>query len=166
MKQVIVNDQADYADDYVVTIGHPGNPLVFTTGTREECVNAAEFMASMAMNYLEVHVRPRTTADPVGCPAPLGMGGYREPSMSWYDGPKQFEVWEFDDGATGRFSWGFAPGAPCWGPDQRHELGETVLAARSEDPPFRVVWAPWDDHGRAPVRKLRDTDSRPGEVPR
>ena len=80
--------------------------------------------------------------------------------------PGQFEVWEFSDGTIGRFSWRFPPEAPCDHPNRRHHRGETVLVARSEDTHLRLVWAPWDDHGRRPIRKLRDTDSRPGESPR
>ncbi|MDN3356051.1 hypothetical protein [Actinomadura sp. DC4] len=69
--------------------------------------------------------------------------------------PKQFEVWEFDDGEIGRFSWGKDPN------------GNLSLAA-STDGPGWCIWEAWrgEANERTPVRKIRDTTPRPGEVSR
>lgn len=69
--------------------------------------------------------------------------------------PKQFEVWEFDDGEIGRFSWGKDPD------------GNLSLGACTDGPGW-CIWEAWrgEANERTPIRKIGDTGRRPGEVSR
>ncbi|MGH3380381.1 MAG: hypothetical protein ACRDP6_37165 [Actinoallomurus sp.] len=69
--------------------------------------------------------------------------------------PKQFEIWEFDDGEIGRLSWAKDPD------------GNLSLAAATDGPGW-TIWEAWrgDANERTPLRKIGETVRLPGEVSR